>query len=420
MKVYRILLLMDIGEIGLYACLFMGLYFEVFLLISFIEKRPTKKSASFPSRYPSVAILVPCWNKGPTLVPTVHSLLAMDYPKDKLKVVIIDDGSTDNTFESAQEFTGHPQVSIYQKQNEGSKYSALNFGLAHSDSELVGCLDADSFVAPDALMEMVKAFDADPTVMAAAPSMKVNQPKNVLELMQSVEYTFGIFYKKMFDNLGAISVLPGPFSIYRRSLFDIVGKFRKAHHTEDMEMAFRMHSHGLKLVNVHTAIVHTNVPRNVPALIRQRTRWSRGFLENSRDYSYMYLNRKYGNFGMLVLPFGLVAFCAGLYTAGYTLWRFGSFMFDKISDIFATRIPPHLPFEHLHWFYISTSMLTFLVIAILCMTLAALVIGQRIAETRLSLLSFVSYFLLFGFVAPLWLARAAWDTVLSRERGWLT
>ncbi len=410
---------MDIGAFGVYICLFVGLYFEVFLLISFIEKRPTLKSKTLPSRYPSVAILVPCWNKAATLGPTVHSLLAMDYPKDKLSIVIIDDGSKDNTYEAAQEFAGNPQVSIYQKQNEGSKYSALNFGLAHSDSEFVGCLDADSFVAKDALLEMVKAFEEDGSVMAAAPSMKVNQPRNILELMQSVEYTFGIFYKKMFDNMGAISVLPGPFSVYRRELFDKIGKFRKAHHTEDMEMAFRMHSYGLKLINVHTAMVYTNVPRTVPALIRQRTRWSRGFLENSRDYSYMYLNQKYGNFGMLVLPFGLVAFCAGLYTAGYTLWRTVSFIIGKISDLFVTHIPLHLSAAHLQWFYVSTNMLTFLVIAILCTTLVALILGQRIAGTRLSIVSYISYFALFGLVAPLWLARAVWDTVLSRERGWL-
>lgn len=409
---------MDIGAFGIYVCLFIGLYFEVFLLISFFEKRPEKKTSSLPTRYPSVAILVPCWNKGSTLGPTVESLLAMDYPKDKLKVVIIDDGSTDNTFEAAQAFANNPQVSIFQKQNEGSKFSALNFGLAHSDSELVGCLDADSFVAKDALVEMVKAFE-DETVMAAAPSMKVNHPRNALELMQAVEYTFGIFYKKMFDNLAAISVLPGPFSIYRRTLFDKVGPFRKAHHTEDMEMAFRMHANGLKLVNVHTAIVYTNVPKTVPALVRQRTRWSRGYLENSRDYSYMYFNRTYGNFGMLVLPFGLIAFAGGLYSAGYALWHIVSYIVTRLTDMMATHIPPHLPPASLQWFYINTSMLTFLIIATLGMTLTAIVLGQRIAKTKLTPLSFISYFALFGFVAPLWLARAAWDAALSRERGWL-
>ncbi len=411
---------MDVGAMGVYAALFFALFFEVFLLISFFEKRPKQKSTALPTRYPSVAILVPCWNKGATLSPTIHSLLDLEYPRDLLSIVIIDDGSTDNTWEAAQEFSHNPQVKLYQKENEGSKYSALNFGLAHTESDLVGCLDADSFVEKDALIEMVKAFEADPDAMAAAPSMKVNSPKSVLELMQSVEYTFGIFYKKMFDNMGAISVLPGPFSIYRRALFEKIGTFRKAHHTEDMEMAFRMHLNGQKLVNVHTALVHTNVPTSVPALIRQRTRWSRGYLENSRDYAHMYLNRKYGNFGMLVLPFGLTAFAAGLYSAGYVAYTLAYSGVEKAFNYYMTGIPPRLPHFQFDWFYIDTGMMFFLMVIMLLMTLVAVLLGQRIAGDKLGAKHLLSYFFLFGLIAPLWLARAAFDAVLSRERGWLT
>ncbi len=411
---------MDVGALGLYVCLFVALYFEVFMLISFFEKKPGIKTILRPSRYPSVTILVPCWNKAATLGATVESLLALDYPKDNLSIVIIDDGSTDNTYEAARQFVHNPQVKLFQKQNEGSKYSALNFGLAQTDSELVGCLDADSFVATDALIEIVKAFEADQETMAVAPALKVNRARNVLELMQTVEYTFGIFYKKMFDNLGAISVLPGPFSLYRRTLFDRIGNFRKAHHTEDMEIAFRMQSHKLKIINVHTALVYTNVPSTLGALIRQRTRWSRGFLENSKDYKYMYLNPKYGNFGLLILPFGLSAFMMGLYVAAYSVYSVTSFVLHKVSDLYATGIPLHLPALYkIEWFYADTGMMLFVSAAVLVMTFVAIALGSRIAETRLRLKSFVFYFMLFGLVAPLWLARAAWDTALSRERGWL-
>jgi cellulose synthase/poly-beta-1,6-N-acetylglucosamine synthase-like glycosyltransferase len=412
---------MDIGAGGLYVCLFIALYFEVFLLISFFEKKPALKTAAKPHYYPTVSVIIPCWNKALSLGGTVESLLALEYPKNKLSIVIIDDGSTDNTWEVAQQFATNPQIKIFQKENQGSKYSALNFGIEHSDGEFVGCLDADSFVAPDALSEIVKAFNADPELMAVAPAMKVNRPRKVLELMQSVEYTFGIFYKKMFDNLAAISVLPGPFSIYRRTLFGKIGMFRKAHHTEDMEMAFRMHANGLKIGNVHTAIVYTNVPTTVRTLVRQRTRWSRGYLENSRDYAYMYFNRRYGNFGMLVLPFGLVAFCAGLYTAGYALYRLVSSVVGRISDLYATGVPPQVPALHnLSWYYIDTNTMTFVIVAVFCFTMVAVLLGQHIAMTKLRLRSYVAYFVCFGFIAPLWLARAAWDTLARSERGWLT
>ncbi len=413
---------MDIGALGVYACLFIGLYFEVFLLISFLEKKPEKKTAVRPSYYPSVAILVPCWNKEKTLAATVHSLLALDYPKEKLSILIINDGSTDNTLEAAQEFASEPQIKIYSKKNEGSKYSALNYGIAYSESELVGCLDADSFVADDALLEVVKHFESDRKIMAVTPAMRVHQPKSVLELMQAVEYTFGIFYRKMYDNLSAITVLPGPFSFYRREVFTKIGTFRKAHHTEDMEMAFRMHANGLRIANAHTALVSTKVPTTIPALVRQRIRWSRGFLENARDYSFMFFNPRYGNLGILALPFGFLAFLAGMYTAMYTVYTISTSLIANILDAFATGVPMQfaLPTLEFEWFFLDTSVLTFVVFTVFSLTMIAITLGSRIAQTRLSVRSYLSYFALFGFIAPLWLARSLWDTVIARETGWLT
>ena len=413
---------MEIGALGVYVGLFLGLYLQIFLLISFFEKRPERKSSYRPARYPTVAVLIPCWNKARSLSGTVESLLELDYPKEKLSIIMVDDGSTDNTWEVAQRFANNPQIKLFRKENEGSKYAALNFGLARSDSELVGCLDADSFVERDALLEIVKKFETDKEVMAAAPIMRVNRPRNVLELMQAADYTFGIFWKKMFDNIGAISVLPGPFSFYRRELFDKIGPFRKAHHTEDMEMAFRMHANGLKITNVHTAVVYTNVPSTLGSLIRQRTRWSRGFLENSRDYAYMYFNRRFGNFGLLVLPFGLAGVVTGLYAAAYTLYNTASWATTRVLDMTSTGIPVHLPtLGQVEWLYaVDTGGLLPLILLALCFSIMAILLGSHIGRVRLPLSSFVSFFLLFGMLAPVWLARAAWDTLLRRERGWLT
>jgi cellulose synthase/poly-beta-1,6-N-acetylglucosamine synthase-like glycosyltransferase len=412
---------MEIGTIGVYASLFLGLFFEVFLLISFLEQKPAKKTAFKPSYYPTTTILVPCWNKAKTLGATVESLLALEYPKDKLSILIIDDGSTDGTYEAAQQFAHNPQIKILQKKNEGSKYSALNFGIANSESELVGCLDADSFVAPDALLEVIKRFESNLEIMAVTPAMKVHHPKNLLELMQAVEYAFGIFCRKMFDNLSALTVLPGPFSIYKREVFTKIGTFRKAHHTEDMEMAFRMHANGLRIANAHTALVSTKVPTSLGALVRQRIRWSRGFLENARDYSYMFFNPRFGHLGFLALPLGFAAFLAGIYSAVFMVYTFASAAIKNMLDMWFTGIPPQLPnLPTFDWFYMDTSMVTFLVFTVLGLTLVAILIGARLAQTRLPVHSYVSYFAFFGFIAPLWLVRAIWDTVLAKDTGWLT
>lgn len=411
---------MEMGAFGVYFFLFLSLYFEVFLIISFLEKRPSKKTSSLPQRYPTVTILVPCWNKEKTLGATLESLLALTYPADKLSILVVDDGSTDGTLKEAMRFAHHPQVRVLQKENEGSKFSALNFGLANSDSELFGCLDADSFVVQDALLEVVKKFESDESIAAVTPAMKVFQPRSFLELIQAVEYSFGIFYRKMFDNLGAISVLPGPFSFYRREIFEKVGLFRHAHHTEDMEMAFRLHEHGLRMANAHTAVVHTKVPTTLGGLVRQRTRWSRGFLENSREYSYMYFNPRFGHLGLFALPVGLLSFVGGLYIALYALVTFALNTVSRGVDIYVTGVLPSLQMPHFDWFFIDTSVMNFIILAVLGFMLVGITLGQRIVNNKVALRPIVLYFLFFGLIAPLWLIRATWDSFWNRERGWLT
>lgn len=410
----------DWGAFGVFIALFAALYFEVFLLISYLEKKPSEKTATRPFYYPSVTMLVPCLNEEKTLKHTIDSLLALEYPKDKLEVLIIDDGSKDGTRTIGEHLAAeHVQVHFFHKEN-GGKYTAMNFGIGQSTSDLVGCLDADSFVAPDALIEVVKQFEADKATMAITPAMKVYRPRKWLELMQAVEYTFGIFYKKMFDNLSALNVLPGPFSIYKREVFTTIGLFKHAHNTEDMEIAFRMHAHGLKIANAHNAYVYTTVPTTPWALIKQRTRWSQGFLQNSQDYSYMYFNRRFGYFGMLVLPFALFAFAAGIYTSLYVVYRTLGAAYIKFINMYATHIPPHLNAPDLNWFYFNTSMMSFVIVAVLCGTLLAVLLGQRIAknEKEITLKALVAYFALFGFIAPVWLMRAAWGAALARESKW--
>lgn len=409
---------MDIAVLGVYAGLFIALYFEVFLLISFFERKPDKKTFLSPKYFPSISMIVPCFNEAKTLAQTVESLLALEYPKEKVEIFIVDDGSTDDTRAIGEALAAqHPQVTFFHKEN-GGKYTALNLGIEYSKAELIGCLDADSFVAPDALLEVAKRLESDHSIMALTPSMQVYRPRTTLELMQAVEYTFGIFYKKMFDNLAALNVLPGPFSIYKREVFKNIGLFRHAHNTEDMEIAFRLHSHGLKIVNAHNAHVYTTVPNTLRGLIKQRTRWSQGFLQNSQDYSYMYFNRRFGNFGMLILPFSLISFVAGLYMAGYVLVKLAMTVSMRFSDLWATGIPAHLSSPAVNWFYINTNMMVFVIIAIMCMTLTAIVLGQRITNTRVGIKSLISYFALFGLVAPIWLARAVWGALRAEESAW--
>lgn len=410
---------MDIGAAGVYVCLFFSLYFEVFLLVSFLEKRPEKKTFLKPTRYPSVSMVVPCYNEGKTLAETITSLLSLQYPKDKLEILVIDDGSTDNTRAIGEQYAAKfpAQVKYFYKEN-GGKYTALNFAITHSTAELIGCLDADSFVEKDALMEVVKRFTIEPDVAAIVPVMRVHNPKTLLEIMQMAEYTFGIFVKKIFDNLGAITVLPGPFSIYRRDVFNIVGMFKHAHNTEDMEIAFRIQKHGLKIVNAHTAIVNTTVPKTIRTLVKQRTRWTQGFLENSKDYRHMLFNPKFGHFGFFSLPFSLVLLFGAVYMTIFLVVSTLSSAVQMVSRIVSTGIMPTFSAPSFDWFYFDTSTLTFLVIATLGLTSTFILMGRQLSGERFGIPTIASYILLYGFLAPLWLFTAVWGTVRGAPSSW--
>ena len=170
----------------LYISLFISLFFEIFVLITYFEtKEEIKAEQKLLSKridyYPTVTIVVPGFNEGETVTTTVESLLKLHYPKDKLFLMLIDDGSTDNTFEVMNRYRNHAQIQVYKKEN-GGKYTALNFALEKISTELVGCLDADSFVSPNALKLMVPLF-GDKNVMAVTPSIKVHEetPRRSIE-----------------------------------------------------------------------------------------------------------------------------------------------------------------------------------------------------------------------------------------------
>jgi cellulose synthase/poly-beta-1,6-N-acetylglucosamine synthase-like glycosyltransferase len=202
----------ELTSIIIHVFLFIALYFQVFLLATFFEGKQKmelerRRGAKKPPHYPSVCIIVPCFNEERSVAGTLRSLLALDYPKKRLQIIVVDDGSTDNTYAEAEKFTVHPQVELYRKEN-GGKYTALNLGLEKCRSELVGCLDADSFVDEHALTNIVRYFE-DPSIMAVTPTIKVHEPRTFLQLIQNSEYHMSIFLRKMFGMLNALHVPAG-------------------------------------------------------------------------------------------------------------------------------------------------------------------------------------------------------------------
>ena len=406
------------ADVIVYVFLFTSLYFEVFMLITFLERAPVRVRSVAPlTRYPSVAVIIPCRNEANTIAGTIESVLALDYPQEKLSVMVIDDGSTDNTYEIGKRYEIHPNVNVFTKKG-GGKHTALNYGIERSNSEFIIGLDADSFVQPYALREMMRRFEEEPDIMAVTPALRVQNPKNFLEYIQRAEYSLSIFYRFLFGRLGALFVTPGPFSIYRKEVFEKIGLFRPAYNTEDMEMAMRMQKHFMRIENAPTAHVETVVPTTLRALLRQRIRWVQGFLQNGMDYRHMFFSPRHGNLGLFVLPAALISFFGALYFAGYLLVHAGILFFDKFVQIKTIGVAGSFGITHFDWFYLSSTARIFVILGLLILTATLILIGKRMANERLFSRDVAYYLAFYGFLAPLGLAKALYNTALTKESLW--
>lgn len=405
-------------EYILYAFLFLALYFQIFLLLGFFEKpEETSPSKKGPVRYLSTTIIVPCFNEEKTVDRTIQSLLDLDYPKEKIFIMIIDDGSTDSTWNVIQKYMSEPRIVLMQKENEGSKFAALNFALGHITTDLVGVLDADSWVSKNALKEYMEFF-CDPEVMATIPSMVIAEPNSFFRHAQKAEYDIGLFARKSFAQLNAIYITPGPFSVFRRYVFDSLGPYKEAHHTEDAEIALRMQKHGYKIAYSEKSIVYTVGPKTLKPLLKQRVRWIYGFIKNVIDYKELLFKKKYNYLGNIVLPVGIfrvfisvVLFPLSLWLVILPLWRWA----EKISVVgFSSRLPVSID-----WFFVNISQLQiFAFIGIFLSVMTVWMGRELINDKKKFTIDIVYMFVMYTFFAPVWLIKSSWNAVLSKKSSW--
>lgn len=398
--------------------LFISLYIQVFLIIALIEhrdklkKKPVERALSY-AELPTVSVIVPCFNEEATVIGTIDSLKKLNYPKEKLSIIAVDDGSTDDTWSYLMQYQNDPQIRLYQKKN-GGKHTAVNLGIEKSTSDIIGCLDADSFVDSEALIRMVPLFK-DPLVAAVTPAIIVRTPKSILDHIQYAEYNIGVFLRKMYSTFNAIHVTPGPFSMFRRSVFATVGPFRSAYNTEDLEMALRLHRHNLKIENAEHARVFTTPPPTVRALIKQRVRWTTGFLLNLRDYRDLIFSKNHGQIGTFTLPAGIISLVTVLFFASYSIVNAASQMTNNIIRLGLTGWHMHMPTWQ--WFFFNTTSVRLLTFTLIILAATFIFFGKRMASGSWKVSrDMFCYAFLYGFIAPIWVA-ISWCRAIAGNVG---
>ena len=254
-----------------------------------------------PEFSPSVAVVVPAYNEAKVIVQTVASLLACDHP-ELFEIIVVDDGSSDNTYEIAREmFANDPRVRVFTKKN-GGKPSALNFGVAQTRAEIVVALDADTVFNRNAILKLVRHF-AEARVGAVAGNAKVGNRINLLTRWQALEYiTSQNLDRRAFDVLNCITVVPGSIGAWRRELIERIGGFNDLTLAEDADLTLSIRRQGYSVVYEDEAMALTEAPDTVRGFINQRYRWMYGTMQAAWKHRDILFRPRYGALGFIALP----------------------------------------------------------------------------------------------------------------------
>ncbi len=299
--------MIDVVQVLLNVIYFVSLYYTVFWLITYLEEPEPRRERKHVSNWPKVSIIIPMYNEEENIGPTIDNLCNIDYPRNKLKIIVVDDGSKDKSFENAKlaiernkEKYPELNISLLHQENKG-KYAAVNLGLKQADTPFFATLDADSYPERSALKKLILDFDDSKDLGSVTPILKVHKPGNLVQKMQWFEYAINHFYKSILSLRNAIHVTPGPLALYKTKIVKDLGGFRPGHKTEDMELGMRLQKHHYRIKQCDDAIVYTKVPKTFKALFKQRVRWYLGTFRNVMDYSDMLFNKKYHDFGLFQL-----------------------------------------------------------------------------------------------------------------------
>ena len=221
-----------------------------------------------------VSVIVPAYNEKECIANTLRSLAQSTHP---IEIIVVDDGSTDNTSEIAESL-GMPNVRVIRQENAG-KPAALNNGVRNASYDIVVMMDGDTVFEPDTVRQLVQPF-ADPEVGAVAGNAKVGNRDTIIGAWQHIEYVMGFnLDRRMYDLLRCMPTIPGAIGAFRREAVLAVGGMSEDTLAEDTDITIAMHRQGRRVVYQEHAKAWTEAPGSLKQLWSQRYRWSYGTMQ---------------------------------------------------------------------------------------------------------------------------------------------
>jgi cellulose synthase/poly-beta-1,6-N-acetylglucosamine synthase-like glycosyltransferase len=310
-------------------------------------QEPTRSRPGELGHRPSVSLVTPAYNEETLIVQSARAFLASDYAP--LEVVVVDDGSRDETFARLDEAfdlvslplrgrtvlstapirsvyisRGEPRLRVVRKDN-GGRSDAINAGISIARGELVVIVDADSLLEPQAITRAVRPFEVHPdNCMAVGGGIRVANGSRIvggrvvtpavswrgIGTTQTLEYLRGFFATRIaWSEMNGLLIVSGAFGVFRRDLLVALGGFSRATLGEDMEMTMRIHHilrphmRDARVEFAADAVCWTEAPGTMGGLRNQRVRWHTGLLDNLRMHWRMFGGPRYGAAGTIAMPY---------------------------------------------------------------------------------------------------------------------
>ncbi len=253
--------------------------FKIIFFAIHILTTKSKNKQSYLLFKPKITILIPAHNEEYGIKKSIETALATNYPNKE--VIVIDDGSKDNTYLIANSFAEKGLIKLIHRETaSGSKATALNYGMNYATGDYVLCMDGDTLLDKDALKNAAKHF-ANEDVVGISGNVRIlsgdDGVENLLTKLQTYEYMVAIELGRRFTSFFHILlVISGAFGIFKKSVIDDVHTFDNDTLTEDFDLTLKLRKTNGKIHFVEDSIAYTYCPNNWSTWRKQRNRWAFG------------------------------------------------------------------------------------------------------------------------------------------------
>jgi len=271
----------------------LSIIYASWLFLLFWPKRQKIKNDFFPP----ISIIIPAHNEEENIKDALESLVASDY--DNKEIIVVDDGSTDRTYDIVKKFSKKYPVKLIKGKHEG-KARAINLAMKKAKNDYLVIVDADTTVNRDTLKNLVQPFQED-KVAAVASNTRINLTKNIITWFQSLEYSISTAWNYICNKVGGLSVM-SPVCAFRKDVIKEIGGFRGDTAAEDYDICMIIEKAGYKIKMASSAVAYNKAPQTLSGWFKQRMRWEIGTSQVIKKHSDIVFNRKHLGIGFYSTP----------------------------------------------------------------------------------------------------------------------